>query len=106
MLKTVGFGRRQVSATVAWQATTLAVVGLVVGIPIGLVLGRWVWQLVADGLGVATVSTVPTIGLALTGIGALVLVNVIAFFPGRAASRAHAARGRPQIRVTLTARRR
>jgi hypothetical protein len=87
LLKTVGFGRRQVSATVAWQATTLGVVGLVVGIPIGLLIGREVWGRVADSLGVATVSTVPSIGLVLTGVGALVLVNVIGFFPGRAASR-------------------
>ena len=63
LLKTIGFGRRQVSATVAWQATTLAFVGLVVGIPIGLLLGRLVWQRVADGLGVETVSTVSAFGL-------------------------------------------
>ena len=63
------------------------VVGLVVGIPIGLLIGREVWGRVADSLGVATVSTVPSIGLVLTGVGALVLVNAIGFFPGRAASR-------------------
>ena len=87
LLKTVGFGRRQVGATVAWQATTLAVVGLVVGIPIGVLIGREVWGHVADSLGVATVATVPTIALVLTGVGALALVNLIAFFPGRAAAR-------------------
>ncbi len=95
LLKTIGFGRRQVGATIAWQATTLAVVGLAAGIPIGLLLGRSVWQFVADGfwwsrgggLGIETVSTVPTVGLIATTVSALVLVNVIAFFPGRAASR-------------------
>ena len=39
LLKTIGFDRRQVGATVAWQATTLASVGLVIGIPVGLVVG-------------------------------------------------------------------
>jgi ABC-type antimicrobial peptide transport system permease subunit len=87
LLKTVGFSRRQVSATVAWQATTLAVVGLMVGIPIGLLIGRAVWEAVADGLGVATVATMPALALALTGVAALLLVNAIAFFPGRAAAR-------------------
>ena len=87
LLKTVGFDRRQVSATVSWQATTLAVVGLVARYPDrpphrARGVGR-----VADGLGVATVATMPTIALVLTGIGTLALVNVIAFFPGRAASR-------------------
>ncbi len=63
LLKTVGFSRRQVSATVAWQATTLAAVGLVVGIPIGLLIGHAVWEAVADGLGVATVATMPALAL-------------------------------------------
>jgi predicted lysophospholipase L1 biosynthesis ABC-type transport system permease subunit len=95
LLKTMGFGRRQVGATIAWQATTLAFVGLAVGIPIGLVLGRSVWQFVADGfwwspgggLGIETVSTVPTVGLIVTIVGAFALVNLIAFFPGRSAAR-------------------
>jgi ABC-type lipoprotein release transport system permease subunit len=87
LLKTIGFGRRQVGATVAWQATTLAFVGLAVGIPIGLLLGRSVWQLVADSLGVETVSTIPTLGLIATIVGAFALVNLIAFFPGRSAAR-------------------
>ena len=41
ILKTLGFDRRQVLATVAWQATTFAAVGLIVGLPLGDVLGRW-----------------------------------------------------------------
>ena len=87
LLKTIGFGRRQVSATVAWQATTLAGLGLVVGIPIGLVVGRTIWRSVADGLGVATGATMPTLAVVLTAVGALVLVNLIAFFPARSAAR-------------------
>jgi hypothetical protein len=87
LLKTVGFDRRQVGATVAWQATTLATVGLAVGIPVGLVIGRAVWRLVSDGLGVSTVATVPTLAIAFTVVGALTLVNVIAFFPARTAAR-------------------
>jgi predicted lysophospholipase L1 biosynthesis ABC-type transport system permease subunit len=87
LLKTIGFGRRQVGATVAWQATTLAAVGLVVGIPVGLVVGRAVWRLVADGLGVATGATMPTLMLILTVVAALALVNLVAFFPARAAAR-------------------
>ena len=87
LLKTIGFGRRQVSAMVAWQATTLAVVGLVVGIPIGILVGRAVWRLVADGLGVSTAATLPALWLALTAVAALALVNLIAFFPAHAAAR-------------------
>src|SRR5206468_3082553 len=92
LLKTIGFGRRQVGATIAWQATTLAAVGLVVGIPVGLLVGRAVWRSVADGLGVATGATTPTVGLILTVLAALALANLIAFFPAR-----NAARTRPAI---------
>ena len=35
MLKTLGFSRRQLVATVAWQATTVACVGVVIGVPLG-----------------------------------------------------------------------
>src|SRR5207244_11112551 len=41
ILKTLGFVRRQVSSAVAWQATALAAVALVIGIPLGVMGGRW-----------------------------------------------------------------
>ncbi len=87
LLKTIGFGRRQVGATVAWQATTVGVVGLVVGVPLGILLGRVVWSLVADGLGVATVVAVPAFSVIATIAAVLVLLNLLAFFPARAAAR-------------------
>jgi ABC-type lipoprotein release transport system permease subunit len=87
LLKTLGFNRSQVRATVAWQATTLATIGLVVGIPGGVIVGRIAWGLVADGLGVATTVAIPTLALLVTVLGALVLVNLIAYFPARSAAR-------------------
>jgi hypothetical protein len=91
LLKTMGFDRRQLSATVAWQATTLALVGLIVGIPIGLLVGNAVWNAVADGLGISPASTIPIFALAVTVVAALVLANVIAFFPARSAAKTPAA---------------
>jgi ABC-type antimicrobial peptide transport system permease subunit len=87
LLKTFGFRRRQVRATLAWQATTLAVVGLVVGIPIGVFIGHAVWRWVADSLGIATATIVPAVGFVLVIPGVILLVNVIAFWPARTASR-------------------
>ena len=37
LLKVLGFVNRQVVSTVAWQATTLALVGIVVGVPLGVI---------------------------------------------------------------------
>jgi predicted lysophospholipase L1 biosynthesis ABC-type transport system permease subunit len=86
LLKTLGFARRQVRATVAWQATTLATVGLVVGIPFGVIVGRVVWSRIADGLGISTAATVPTLALLLAIPAVVALVNLLAFFPARTAA--------------------
>lgn len=87
ILKTMGFLRRQVMAAMAWQATALVVTALVIGVPAGLVAGRWVWRSIADGLGVATVASFPIASLGLTIVATLLLANVVAVFPGRAAAR-------------------
>ena len=39
VLKTLGFVRGQVAATIAWQATTFAVVALCLGLPLGVAAG-------------------------------------------------------------------
>ena len=69
LLKTLGFDRRQVRTTVAWQATTLTAIGLVVGVPLGLLAGSYAWGLVANGLGVSTIVTVPVLAVALCDSG-------------------------------------
>jgi hypothetical protein len=86
LLKTLGFNRRQVRATIAWQATALATVGLVVGLPIGIIAGRLAWHRIADGLGVSNVATLPTLALLLAIPAVLALVNLLAFFPARSAA--------------------
>jgi ABC-type lipoprotein release transport system permease subunit len=92
LLKTLGFNRAQVRATIAWQATTLATVGLIIGIPGGLIIGRLIWRLIADGLGVSTTATIPAPALVLTIPAVLALVNLIAYFPAR-----NAAQTRPAV---------
>jgi len=86
ILKTLGFGRRQVRSTIAWQATTLGLGGLLIGVPAGVLVGDVIWRLVADGLGVSSASTIPTVALLLTVPVVLVLVNLVAFLPARAAA--------------------
>jgi hypothetical protein len=87
ILKALGFSRTQVRATIAWQATTLATIGTIFGIPVGLIVGVQVWQRVADSLGVATSPRVPVL-LVLAQIPiVLLLVNLVAFLPARTAAR-------------------
>jgi ABC-type lipoprotein release transport system permease subunit len=91
VLKVLGFTRVQVRATVAWQASTLAAVGLVIGMPLGVVTGRTVWRLVANGLGIDTGAPEPVWWLCAIAVAALVVVNVAAAWPARAAARARPA---------------
>jgi len=86
ILKAIGFSRRQVRATVAWQATTVAAVGLVVGIPLGMVTGRFVWQAVAEQLGVASDPNWPVLGILILVPASLLVVNLVALLPARRAA--------------------
>lgn len=87
ILKTLGFSRHQVSATVAWQATTIAVVGLVVGIPLGVIAGRAIWRVVADDIGVVSTPDVPIALLLGIAVITIALANVVAAVPAWAAAR-------------------
>jgi putative ABC transport system permease protein len=87
ILKTLGFTRAQVVAAVAWQATTVAAIGLLIGLPLGLGIGRFAWNVFADDLGVVPAAVTP-IGLtALVVPATIVLANLIATLPAQAAAR-------------------
>ena len=76
----------------AWQASSLALVGLAVGIPLGIVLGRWAWALVARGVGVLDDPAVPLVALLVLPPAALLVANLTATAPAwRAASLSPAA---------------
>jgi MacB-like periplasmic core domain/FtsX-like permease family len=87
VLKTLGFSKRQVGATVAWQATTLAAFSLLVGVPLGIATGRWAWSFFADRLGVGPNPTVPILVVLLAVPATLLLANAIAALPARGAAR-------------------
>jgi hypothetical protein len=88
ILKTLGFVRGQVRGTVAWQATTLATVALLIGLPTGIAAGRWGWRLFAGQLRVVPDPVVPLLAILLIAVpAALFLVNMAAALPGRTAAR-------------------
>jgi putative ABC transport system permease protein len=87
ILMTLGFVRRQVSATVAWQSTALASIALLIGLPLGAAIGRWVWTLFANQIGVISEPVVELSSLLLAIPVTLLLANLIAFIPGRLAAR-------------------
>jgi ABC-type lipoprotein release transport system permease subunit len=86
ILKTLGFDRRDVRATVAWQATTVAAVGLLVGLPLGVLLGRFAWNLFATELGVVSEPVAPPPSAFLVIPATLLVANLVALLPGRIAA--------------------
>jgi hypothetical protein len=87
VLKTLGFVRRQVSAAVAWQATVLVGLALLIGLPVGVAAGRWVWQVFAGQLGVPPDPRVPLLTVLVAVPIALAIANLLAAGPGWAAGR-------------------
>ncbi len=86
LLKTLGFTRRQVSGSVASQATTFGVVALCIGVPIGIVVGRWAWTALADDLGTVAEPIVPVLAFVLGVPVVLLIANLVAYVPGRIAA--------------------
>ena len=87
VLRTVGFTSRQLTRAVSWQATIVVVFGLVVGIPLGLALGRVLWARFADQLHVLSQPTIPVLVVVAIGAGALLVANLAAALPAHAARR-------------------
>jgi len=50
LLKTFGFTHGQLAAAVAWQASVVAVIGILVGVPVGIIVGRWLWIVFAKAI--------------------------------------------------------
>jgi ABC-type antimicrobial peptide transport system permease subunit len=87
VLKVLGLLPAQVLSTVLWQASALAAASLLVGLPLGVLAGRWAWVLFAGSAGVAPTAEIP-VTLVLAAIPVtLLLAIVIAAGPGWAAAR-------------------
>jgi predicted lysophospholipase L1 biosynthesis ABC-type transport system permease subunit len=87
LLKTIGFTRRQLAAAVAWQSSVAVAAGTLVGVPVGIALGRFLWGLFARQIDVVPEPTVPGLWVIVIAAGALALANLVAALPGRVAAR-------------------
>ena len=87
LLKALGFTPRQLAAVVAWQSSVTAVVGIVIGVPFGIVIGRQLWTLFARNINAVPDPTVPVVSVVLVCVGAMIFANLVAALPGRIAAR-------------------
>jgi hypothetical protein len=87
LLKALGFTPRQLARVVSWQASVTAIVGIIVGVPLGLLIGRQLWTLFARNINAVPDPTVPTVSVLLVVLGSLIFANLVATIPGRIAAR-------------------
>ena len=92
VFKTLGCTRNQLLVMVVWQALLLVLVALAVGLVAGVLLGRGAWIRFATNLGLAPTVDIPTLQLVALVIVGLVSAALIAWAPGRAATRIRPAR--------------
>jgi putative ABC transport system permease protein len=87
ILQTLGFRRRQILATVIWQATVIAGLGVAFGVPLGALLGRFAWALFADRLGVVSAPVVAWPAALLAVPVTIGVAALVALGPGLVARR-------------------
>lgn len=93
VLRALGFVRRQMRSTVAWQVVTLVVGSLALGLPLGSLLGRFAWLAFARQLGVASDAMfLPGLAFVIVAAGALALALLAAVVPAAIAARTRASR--------------
>jgi hypothetical protein len=75
------------TAIVFWQATTVAVVAIAAGIPLGIAAGRAIWRAFAISLGVVPVPVVQAWLIVALAAGALIAAIALAAVPAMSAAR-------------------
>jgi hypothetical protein len=89
VMRALGMTRRQARGVIVTHASALAAIGVGFGVPLGLALGRTLWQLVAEQTPVFYRPPMAFLALVLIGPGALLAANLLAVWPGRQAARLH-----------------
>ncbi len=86
VLRALGFLRSQLGGAVLAFAFTTVVLAVAVGAPLGVGIGRWAWQLVADSLGTPAGPVIPVPVVVLIAPLLLLVAAVVAAGPARSAA--------------------
>jgi ABC-type lipoprotein release transport system permease subunit len=87
VIRSLGMTRGQARWSVVVQATTLAGVGILVGIPLGIVAGQFVWRSLADAVPFVYERPWALTAIVLAQMLAIVISNLLAAVPARRAAR-------------------
>jgi hypothetical protein len=81
VLRSLGFTPRQASTVMGAAATTVAAVALLIGVPLGILIGRLGWNAVARSIYVIPAPVVPVLGVGAAVAAFVVFSNVVALVP-------------------------
>ena len=87
VLRVMGMTPRQCRLIVLTQGSVLALAGLLIGVPAGLVVGRLLWRTVAGYTPVQYVPPIATVVMVVIVPAALVLASLLGAWPGHRAAR-------------------
>ena len=87
VVRCLGADRRWITRAVHWQATSFIVLPLVIGTPIGLIIGHLVFRSFADSVGAVNDASLPFLLVAAIVAGLALLANAVAAVPARRARR-------------------
>jgi ABC-type antimicrobial peptide transport system permease subunit len=85
LLRAIGFSGRQVTTAVSGAATAIVLGGLLIGVPLGAIVGRLLWRGFAGQLDVLAHPVFPTVAVVVTIVVALVAANGFAALASRRA---------------------
>jgi hypothetical protein len=75
-----------VASTVRWQGLLTAGAAVVVGLPLGAVVGRLIWKRVAHGVGAVDLVAIPWVVVLLVPVATLLAVGCVASVVGHRAA--------------------
>jgi hypothetical protein len=85
VMRTLGLSSPQLRRAMAWQGVVLAGAMVLIGLPAGIVVGRTLWRVFADGLGLGAGPTTPWLLLLVPLCGAVAVIATLR--PARRAQR-------------------
>ena len=87
LLRAMGLRRRQVTASLLWEATGIVAAAVVIGGPIGAAIGRAAWAAFADAGGLATDAIWPSPRMLLGVVALFLVADIVVLVAARSAGR-------------------
>jgi ABC-type lipoprotein release transport system permease subunit len=84
--RALGFTPRQAASSMRWQGIVITAVAVVVGVPLGVVVGRLVWKQVAAGVGAVDLVSVPWPMVLIAPVIAMAAMVTVASIVGHRAA--------------------